>query len=179
MQGVTSDLRRDMTAETIHFKMLYVERMGGYVARAAGSWWSFLWLYALEECVLRLLPRTSCPFVLVIWKPTHTWFIEIQLSLGEGWPEPSDILNNFVNWSVTHDRLICNCWYQMEVTQCLARKLLLIFLPHCACNRKRTCMTVGWAKEVYESTKKNLEMAAHVQLIPPLYVNDLTAYVFV
>lgn len=40
-------------------------------------------------------------------------------------------------------------------------------------------MTVGWAEEMYESIKKDLETAAHIQLIPPLYVNELTAYVFV
>lgn len=40
-------------------------------------------------------------------------------------------------------------------------------------------MTVGWAKEIYESIKQNLEIAAHAQLIPQLYVNELTAYVFV
>ena len=40
-------------------------------------------------------------------------------------------------------------------------------------------MTVGWAKEMYEGIKKDLEIAAHIPLIPLLYVNELTAYVFV
>lgn len=38
---------------------------------------------------LRLLPGTSSSLfiILVIWKPTHTWF-EIQFILGQVWPEP-------------------------------------------------------------------------------------------
>lgn len=50
------------------------------------------------------LQGTSCS-LLGIWKPRHTWF-EIQFTLGQVQPEPSDILNNFVKWSVTHDRYV-------------------------------------------------------------------------
>lgn len=168
-----------MAVEAIHFKVLYVKRKGGYVVCAAGLPQPFLRLWALEQCILRLLPRPGCPFVWAIGKPTHTRFIEPQPIPGQGWPEPSDILNNFVNRSVTHDQLMCNYRYQTEVTRRLARKLLLLFQPHCACNRKGARMTVGWAEEIYEGIQKGLEIAAHIQLIPPLYVNELTAYVFV